>query len=349
MIDLNNPDTFKELDPKNVYGSTGLLSAQTRQVLEDFKSINAPEDYKNIKNIVISGMGGSAYGGWVTLSLLKENLGVPLVVNNDYTLPSFVNNDSLVILISYSGSTEETLASAQDAVKKGAKIAGITSGGKLGDFFKQNSIFYYIFDPKNNPSGQPRLGTGYTVPGTLLLISKLGLSTDINSQVESAVNELDQSSEDIKKQSIDLASEIQGTIPVIFAADFLEGNSHIIRNQFNETSKTFSAFSPIPELNHHLMEGLKYPSDKRIKILFLESEHYSSLTNKRIRLTKDVVSKNKIEYLEYKPTGTTKLSQVLNVLSFGGYVTFYLGILYNEDPSLIPWVDYFKEQLAKKD
>src|SRR3989344_5220797 len=112
---------------------------QLKQVLEDFKSINPTEEFRNVKNIVICGMGGSAYGGHVALSLLKDQLSVPLYVNNDYTLPKFVNKDSLVILISYSGSTEETLAGAIEAKKKVAKICGLTSGGKLGEFLKENS------------------------------------------------------------------------------------------------------------------------------------------------------------------------------------------------------------------
>ena len=347
MIDLTDPSTFKHLDPKDVFGSTGLLSDQVKQVLEDFKSINPTEEFRNVKNIVISGMGGSAYGGHVALSLLKDRLSVPLYVNNDYTLPEFVNEQSLVILISYSGSTEETLASYEDAKKRGAKISGLTSGGKLGEFLKKNSTFYYVFDPKNNPSGQPRLGTGYTVIGTLLLINKLGVCEDLSSQIGTAVTELEGSTPSIKEKSIDLSHNLQNTIPAVFAADFLEGNSHIIRNQFNETSKSFSSFSPIPELNHHLMEGLKYPRDKKITILFLDSEFYPSIIRKRVKLTQDVVSKNNIPFEAYSPSGSSKLSQILNVLSLGGYITFYLGILYDEDPSLIPWVDYFKKELAK--
>ncbi|MBI2032217.1 MAG: hypothetical protein HYT09_01075 [Candidatus Levybacteria bacterium] len=95
------------------------------------------------------------------------------------------------------------------------------------------------------------------------------------------------------------------------------------------------------------MEGLKYPKDKKLKILFLESNLYSPIHSKRIKLTQDVVSKNQIEFISFQPQGSTKLSQVLNTLSFGGYLTLYLGLLYGQDPSLIPWVDYFKEQLAK--
>src|SRR5258706_11460675 len=136
-------------------------------------------------------------------------------------------------------------------------------------------------------------------------------------------------------------------IPVIFAADFLVGNAHIMRNQFNETSKSFSAFSDIPELNHHLMEGFKNPTDKKIITLTLDSSFYTNIIKKRVKLTQDVVAKNHVDALIYEAVGESKLSQVFNVLAFGGYITVYLAFLYGLDPSLIPWVDYFKQELTK--
>jgi len=120
-----------------------------------------------------------------------------------------------------------------------------------------------------------------------------------------------------------------------------------MRNQFNETAKTFSAFEDIPELNHHLMEGLKYPENNKLAVLFLKSNLYENIYQKRIALTDDVIKKNNIKSLYFEPSGTTELSQVLTTLVFGGYVTLYLAFLYNLDPSLIPWVDYFKDQLKK--
>ena len=347
MIDLTNLEQIRKLDPKDVYGSTGLLAAQCKQIWQDAKHATYPQSYKDVQNIVICGMGGSAYGGHVTKALSKEELRIPLYVNSDYTLPKFVNEKTLVILTSYSGSTEETLSNAVKAKEAGAQVTVLTSGGKLGQFAKDNNLPSLIFDAKNNPSGQPRLGTGYIVLGTLAILNQLGLITLDDSVVETAVNELEAHHDGIMQQARELAQKIQGTLPVIFAAEFLEGNAHIMRNQFNETSKSFSAFSDIPELNHHLMEGLKNPSDKKLTVFFLNSSFYWERIAKRVALTKDVVEKNSVSTITYDIQGSNKLSHVLNVLSLGGYLTLYLGLLYELDPSLIPWVDYFKEQLAK--
>lgn len=346
MIDLTNLEEIKKLDPKDVYGSTGMFVAQCRQISEAyFGKEFFSDDYKKIKNIVVCGMGGSAYGGHIAQTLFEKEIKVPVIVNSNYHLPGFADSDTLVILASYSGSTEEVLSCGNDAKSKGIKIAGFTSGGKLGEFLK-DKYPCFVFDAKHNPSGQPRLGTGYMVVSMITLLSSLGVVSVTSDDLKKAIDEVENSQVEIKKLSMDMAKNLQGQIPIIFAAQHLVGNSHIIRNQFNETSKSFSAYEDLPELNHHLMEGLKNPGDKKLHVIFLSSGLYSDLLKKRVSLTQDVVDKNNIEWSEYKPTGSSKLAQVLQTLSFGGYLTLYLALLYGQDPSVIPWVDYFKKQLA---
>lgn len=347
IIDLKNSSQIKKLDPKNVLGSTALFASQCEQIWQEGKKIAFDSSFKNVWNIVISGMGGSAYGGYVIRALFKDSLKVPLISNNDYHLPYFVNNKSLVIVSSYSGSTEESLASFEEAKQRGTKITGITSGGQLKESLDKIGASYLLFDPKFNPSGQPRLGTGYMVVGLMTLLKNLNLISIARGEIENAIIQLKTSENPTQQKAIEYAKKLKGYIPVIFSADFLNGNAHIIRNQFNETSKTFSAFEDLPELNHHLMEGLKNPKDKKLKIIFLASNLYPEEYKKRVKLTQDVVRKNGIDFIEYKAIGKTKLAQTLNVLSFGGYLTLYLALLYKQDPSVIPWVDYFKEQLKR--
>lgn len=347
MIDLANLEEIKKLDPKDVYDSTGMFADQCQYMFDTYFNADffTPE-YKQIKNIVVCGMGGSAYGGYIASSLYHQELKVPLLTLNDYHLPGFVDKDSLVIVVSYSGTTEEPVNCSLEAVQKNAKITGFSSGGTIGNFLK-DKYPSFMFNPKHNPSGQPRLGTGYIVMGTLALLKSLGVVEIKNEEVKKAIKEVKNNQEEIKNKAIELAQKIQGSIPLIFAAQHFVGNAHIIRNQLNETSKSFSAFEDIPELNHHLMEGLKNPTDKKLIALFIDSNNYSDKHKKRVKLTEDVVKQNEVEYLEYKPSGGSKFSEVLNTLSFGGYLTLYLGLLYGQDPSLIPWVDYFKQKLAK--
>ena len=347
MNDLKNLEKIKKLDPKNVLGSTEMLVAQCEQILGDVKSFSLPREYSKVKNIIFSGMGGSALGAQVVYHLYKDALSLPFYINNDYSLPGFADENTLVILSSYSGTTEETIASAKEAMSRKCKITAITTGGQLSDIMTSNNLPFLKFDPKNNPCGQPRLGTGYSVFGTIALLSKTGFLNVNEKSLLNSIAPVREYKEMIRDEGIRLAQNLKNRIPVIFSAEFLVGASHVLRNQFNETSKNFSTYSPLPELNHHLMEGLKNPKDKNLTVLFLESELYSDKLKKRINLTKDVVEKNQIPYLSYKTGSPDKLGQAMEVLSLGGFLTFYLSILYDQDPSLIPWVDYFKEQLKK--
>lgn len=357
MIDLTDLKQIKKLDPKNVYGSTEMFIPQCRQIHEivektelsefNFSMITgeAPRDM-HLSSVVFSGMGGSAYGGHVASSLFRDELPIPPVVSSDYGLPGFVNCDSIVILTSYSGNTEEVLSALDSARDRYAEIITLTSGGKLAELVKpadKSSIV--IFDPINNPSGQPRLGTGYIVLGTIEILRKIGLLMITNKDVVRAIDEVENKMEYIKLLAIKLSKKIHGKIPLIFAGSIFEGNAHIIRNQFNETAKSFSSFHFLPEANHHVLEGLKNPEGRAIISLFIDSDLYAKEIKKRMELTKDVVLKNHTEVLSYKTVTTSKLSQSLELLAFGGYLTFYTAILYGQDPSVIPWVDYFKGKL----
>lgn len=347
MIDLTNTEELKKLDPKNVYGSTEMFPDQCRQIWQDAKTVIYPKEYRQVKNIVVCGMGGSSYGGRIIQNLFKDILPVPIFTNDDYHLPAYVDSSSLVILSSYSGSTEEVLSAGEDALQRNAKITGISTGSQLDVFLKKNKFPGLIFDPKYNPSGQPRLGTGYSVLGAIAILNQIGLVQVSDEVVEQAVSELVREKEQIKAQAREFAKKILGNIPVFFAAEFLKGNAYILRNQANETAKSFSVFCELPDINHYLMEGLKNPIDKKLIVVFLASNLYSDILKKRLSLTKDVVEKNNIPVLEYQVGGKEKISQVLHTLCFGGYIFLYLAFLYGQDPSVIPWVDYFKKQLAK--
>lgn len=347
MVNLDDLEEIKKLDPKDVLGSVETFLDQCQQIWDEAKRVEYPNEFKDFKNILICGMGGSAYGGYVIPALFKNELKIPILTQSDYHLPAFVTKKSLVILSTYSGGTEEPLNCVKEAAERSFPIIGLTAGGKALQMSRQYNFPCLTFDPKFNPSGQPRLGMGYMVLGIIAILNKLGIISVADEEVSKAITEIKNDQEKIQVKAKEFAKKIYGKIPVIFAAEFLAGNAHILRNQFNETAKSFSAFSPLPELNHHLMEGLKNPPDKKLFILFISSDLYSDNLKKRAELTKDVVEKNEIEQGEYQASGSTKLSQVLNVLSFGAYLTLYLAFLYGQDPSVIPWVDYFKEQMEK--
>lgn len=334
---------------KKVIESVEALPRQAITAWEDSQKIEFPAEYKSARNIVVCGMGGSALPTHVIQSAVVSR--IPLVLVRGYDIPAWVSKTTLVVLSSYSGGTEETLSCAEQAAARGALMTGITTGGKLAEKLAHHGHPGYVFEPKHNPSKQPRLGLGYMIFGLLGILDKLGLvgavGGSLNAQVREAVEFARGAEQRINDDAEKLAKAVLLHGLLVFAADHLEGNAHVFANQTNETAKTFAAWFALPEANHHLLEGLKRPK-AQLAGIFLESKHYSSRMKKRFELTRQIVEKNGYPAHVYKPQKGSLIGEALECLMFSSLVTLKLAIVYNENPTAIPWVDFFKEELEKE-
>ena len=167
MINLQDLESVVHLDPQNTIGSTEKLPEQLTAAWEQVKAIEIPQDYNDITSIVFCGMGASIYGALVIKALFGPEFPYPIEMVSDYHLPKYVGPKTLVVLTSYSGSTEEVLSCADEAKAKNAKMLVLTKGGKLAEFAKANNVPAYIFDGLLNPAGVPRLGNGYSIIGLI--------------------------------------------------------------------------------------------------------------------------------------------------------------------------------------
>jgi glucose/mannose-6-phosphate isomerase len=346
LDNMINPQQIKKLDKSNLLGSIELLGKQCEQTWREVKKIKIPDSYRQVENIVISGMGGSALGGHIIQTLFPNELKTPVEIVRSYKIPAYVGPKTLLVLSSYSGNTEETLAAAAEGKKRKAKIMGLATGGKLADFLHRNNYPAFIFKPTYNPSGQPRMGLGYSVMGQIGLLKKCGLLKVEEKEIDRIVKLLGHKNTAAKN----LAEKIKNKIPIVVASEFLLGNAHILANQIDENAKCFAAYFELPELNHHLMEGLKNPGANRRNLIFIliASNLYLSRNQKRYKILKTVLAKNKIKFLEYRPAAKTKFQQSWETLLLGSYLSFYLAMSYNLDPSPVPWVNFFKKELERK-
>lgn len=348
MKNLDDVSQMKKLDPMDVLGSTAMFPDQCQQAWDESSKIVFGDEYKDIYNIVVCGMGGSRFTPKTVKELYRKKIKEPYEIVEDYTLPGYVDHDTLVILSSYSGTTEEVLACRQDAKKRGARITSV-SGTKITDGPA------YVFDPKYNPSGQPRIGGGYLLMGHAGILKALHLIEIDEKEVADGIEFARRvakkfaaevpTEQNIAKQ---LAQLLYKKHPFIITAEFLKGFGNGFANQINETAKMISDYRYIPELNHHLMEGLSRPDTlhKNGLFLFFLSHCYSKPVAKRFGITREVVSKQHVQTHEIELTGPDKFSQTLEAFTLSGFTTFYLAMLYDTDPVAIPWVTYFKEQLA---
>lgn len=333
---------------QSVVSSVEALPEQALQAWEETRKLEFPPEYKEVRNIVVCGMGGSALPTHVIQSTVVSR--VPITLVRGYDVPAWVDKTTLVVLSSYSGGTEETLSCAEQAAGRGALLTAITTGGKLAEQLAHHGHPGYVFESKHNPSGQPRMGLGYGIFGQLGILERCGLVSavggSLDRQVREAAEFVKASEQRINDEAESLAAKTQNKALVIFAADHLEGNAHVFANQTNETAKTFSSWFALPEANHHLLEGLKRPKLSAAAV-FLESDNYSSRMRKRFELTRRIAEKNGLEAHTYKPKKGALITEMFEVLFFSSAATLQLAISYSEDPTAIPWVDFFKEKLEK--
>ena len=354
MTTLNNLQKIKKLDSGRVLDSIEALGAQISQAWQEVGDLKLPATFKNFDKIVLNGMGGSALGADVIRSLFADRLKAPLIVINSYQPPKFLDGKTLYIASSYSGTTEEVIYSLAQAKKKQAKIFVIANGGRLGELVGRKSVSGYVFNPRFNPSGQPRMGLGYSLGAQLGLLKKVGLLDIAEQEIKDSLTGLAKlhrkfgaSNPEKNNPAKKLAVFLRNKTALAVAAEFLSGNAHVFANQINENAKNFADYFLISELNHHLLEGLSFPRSNagHLAFVFFDSRLYFPLNQKRLRITRDVAAKNKIKSFYYRLSGPDKLSQVLEMLVFGSYASFYLAVLNNVNPSKIPWVDYFKAKL----
>ncbi len=353
---LDDPLVIDATNRGKILDSVYYLPQQLKQAWEESYETIVPTDCYLVDNIVFSGMGGSALPGRIIDGLAESILKIPFEVSTGYHLPSYVNSRTLVILNSYSGNTEETLTALSEAREKSAQVFCITSGGALKQNAQTYSLAGYFFTPQFNPSGMPRMGGGYPAMGALGLLSKcehvhfntdqaLSISHYLASQAGNFNSRVPYDQNPAKL----LAHSLFGKIPVIVGSSPLMGGCHVFKNMLNENSKTFATLFDIPELNHHLLEGLLFPVTNRNNLifLFLESQNYHPEIKKRFKITKDVVRQNGIEVLTYHTRSGKPYIEVFEIFQLAGFVSFYLAALNLVDPTPIPWVDYFKQQMAK--
>ena len=358
MSILDNPTKRLALDSHKVGESIALLPNQLTQVLDDIKKQPKLKLSRPINKIVVNGMGGSNLGARLIASILAEKLPLPLLIEPGYTVPGYVDRETLYIISSYSGTTEEPLSVIPELKKRHCQIATITAdspNNPLAHLARHNNWPAYIFDPRYNPCEQPRLGLGYATFGLLELLHQLQLYPWDIKIARQLVKELTKLNETWlpekptnKNKAKELATKLYGRQIWLVGPDCLNGNLHILRNQLNETAKNLANYLTVPELNHYAMEGLSFPTNlpETIIILSFKIKGLSERLEQRLYLTDKIFKQNKLPVLTYEAKSSSHLGAALEILAFGSWLSYYLGLLNGVDPAKIPWVDLFKKELA---
>jgi len=350
MIDLDNLEIYRQYDPDKMVVHLHGLPQQCRQAWEKANKFALPTSFKDIDKIVICGMGGSAIGGDLLRSLTSE-LNQPLVfVHRGYDLPAFVDAKTLVIASSYSGNTEETLSAFTQALSINCKKLAITTGGKLKNLARERGIPVFTIDYL----GQPRAALGYSFIPLIALFGKLGFLEDKSAEIEEMAQTLGALLHNLAENvstplnpAKQLASKLFGKLVVIYGAGILSPVAQRWKAQFNENSKTWAFYETFSELNHNAVVGYEFPQEmaSKVYVILLRCPLLHPRITARYQITSEILKKAGVEHEIIDSKGEGYLTQMMSLVFFGDWVSYYLAMLNYTDPTPVKMIDYLKQRL----
>jgi glucose/mannose-6-phosphate isomerase len=352
MVNLDDLEVYEHYDPSGMRRYLREMAQECDKAWQKALSLPLPEEHFHTDQAIILGMGGSAIGGDLVRSLTLMESGRPIWVHRDYNLPLHVDERTLIIASSYSGNTEETLMAFQAALETPAKKLVLTTGGRLKAIAEENGIPVFSIDY----AAPPRAAFGHSFIPLVGIFHRLGWLRNKAAEMAGMIpvlEELASALEENQPRTINpakqLAGKLWGRLVVIYAAGFLADVARRWKTQFNENSKSWAFYELLPELHHNAVVGYDYPVDaaEKVFIVFLRADSLHPRLLLRYRLTQEILSRKGIDYQVVEAKGETPLTQMMSLVLFGDYVSYYLAMLNRVDPSPVSVIDYLKEQLAR--
>lgn len=322
-----------------------LVDSFTRQIEEAVK-IAENTNFKvnqNIQNLLICGLGGSGIGGSIAKQIADLQSGIPIEVSKGYFIPAYVNENSLVIISSYSGNTEETLNTLKLALQKKAQIICITSGGEIAKIAAQ-----YNLDIVQLPSGfPPRACLAYSLTQILHIFYnyKLLIDNPLN-ELKNVINLLSSQSELIKMHAKSLADRLVDKLPVIYTTTYNEAIAVRMRQQLNENAKMLCWHHVIPEMNHNELVGWREKNEKLAVVFLLDDADYER-NKKRIEIVRSICSQYTSNLINIHAKGKTRIEKTFYLIHLTDYLSCYLAEKRGFDATEIDVINYLKEELSR--
>jgi glucose/mannose-6-phosphate isomerase len=348
---LDDLQAMKKIDTQDMLGSIDRLPDQLEEAWKAAQSFPLPDALRNARQIVITGMGGSAIGGSLLTAYAAPLANVPITVRRDYGLPAWARGpETLVIASSYSGNTEETLSAYQAARENKCSLLALATGGRLAEAAAKDGVPLWKFDYR----GQPRAAVGYTFALPCAVLARLGLMPDPAADVAAAAGAMRAQMSEIgadvpseRNPAKQLAQKEAGRSVIVFGADYLAPVARRWKGQISEIAKAWAQFEELPELDHNTVAGTVQPQKviDRALVVFLASALNQARNRKRIEITRELFSRQGWRTETVAAAGQGALAQMYTALHFGDYTALYLAFLYSTDPSPVAVIEDLKKML----
>ena len=329
--------------------TNSLDKSNLHQVILDFhkqfdEGIKLAENIKlegDFDKVVISGMGGSAFPGEIVRTYLEaDNKSFPVFANRTYSLPHGINEKTLNIFCSYSGNTEETLSSLKEAIEKKLPAVGISSGGELEKVCLENNIPFV----KLPFVVQPRYALGYFFSVILKIMSNSRLIEE-NFSFLSSEEKLTETTKKLEQLGKELAEKSKNKTLVIYASNQWKILAKIWKIKLNENTKIPAFWNYFPELNHNEMVGFTLPQSNFFVFLLKDSDDHKQ-NQKRMEATSKLYKEKGIDSETLEIAGENTFEKIFSTLILGDWISYYLAILYNQDPTPVEMVEKFKKLIS---
>ncbi len=319
------------------------FSKQLTEAIAIGSSAKLTASPNKIFNVLICGLGGSGIGGSIVTELVAGNACVPINVTKGYFIPSYVTENTLVIISSYSGNTEETLNCMEQAMAKKAKIVGISSGGKVLETCNSKN-YDCIVVPGGMP---PRSCLGYSLTQLFFVLwfHKI-INTNYKAELEAAVKLIDAEENSIIAEAKTIAEKIKGKIPVIYATTYNEGIAIRFRQQLNENSKILCWHQIVPEMNHNELVGWTEKNENMSVLFFLDKDEYSRNLS-RVEINKEVIKKYTSNITEIYSKGNSIIEKAIYFIHLGDWISIHLGEMRGVDLMEVNVINHLKSKLSE--
>jgi glucose/mannose-6-phosphate isomerase len=341
--------TVEAADPQHMLGDVLAQPLQLGDAL--WRAQSAGIDKRDCPGgLVVCGMGGSAIGGDLAAAALGDRATRPITTVRGYALEAWTHPDGLVLCASYSGNTEETLACFEAAGAAGARRVALTTGGKLAEAAREESVPVI-----GVPAGmQPRAAVLYMIVATLECAALSGAAPGVHAEIDTATALLEQLVEEWgpdapeDSQAKAIARTLQGTIPVVHGAGPTSAPARRWKTQVNENAAGAAFWSDLPEANHNEICGWRRGRTLApLSAVFLEDPDQHPRIHRRIDLTAAEVEGAGAPVVRVESRGDSRLERVLSLVLLGDLASVYLAVLDGVDPTPVELLDRFKAALAK--
>jgi glucose/mannose-6-phosphate isomerase len=314
---------------------------QVRDALEIFNQVQLKPLPRKINNVLISGLGGSGIGGSIVSEICAGSASVPISVSKDYAIPAWVNEDTLVIVSSYSGNTEETLQAMQAAINQKAMIVCVTSGGEVLSIAKEHNLDVILI-PGGNP---PRSCLGLSLTQLCGILEFYGVAQGLLKEIQLGVELIELHHTRILQESESIAKAIAFSIPVLYTSVGYEGVAVRFRQQLNENSKMLCWHHVMPEMNHNELVGWVEKSPQIAAIFMRNADEYYR-TAKRMDICKDIIFGFAGKTIVLNSKGDTPIQRMIWWINLGDWISWFASVERNVDAIEINVINRLKNELA---